>query len=137
MISYNLISFIYYGIFLTSISPEYLSESYTKSIIIFQRAHNSVEILIYFLPEIAQYDSEYVKKREISLIFLISNEKNSEALKKLYRLAKSDPQQHVINRTKCYNISSLHKCIREDDIDGFQSILSLNNFDDYLSPFAY
>lgn len=110
----------------------YLNFLFSKKILsiesIIQESHNSIVTFIYFLPEIEKYDNEYAKKREKTIMYLISEAENPEALKKLYRLVKSDPEKHVINRTKCYNISSLHKSIRDDDIDGFQSLLSLNNF---------
>ena len=58
-----------------------------------------------------------------------ANIENSEELKKLFHLAKNNPEQHIINRNKGYDPTPLHESIREDDIDTFQSLLSKNNFD--------
>lgn len=89
---------------------------------------------IKFLPEIEQYDSEYAKIRESRLNIRTSSSK----LQELYKLVKTDPNRHIINRTTYYHPSALHKCIRDDDIDTFQSLLSKNNFSvNYQIPFSY
>ena len=80
-------------------------------------------IFIKFLPEIEQYDSEYVKLRKKNLK-LFTKPKMQNLLKEV----ESDPEKHIQNRTINYHPSLLHKSIRDDDISLFQSILSKNNF---------
>ena len=86
---------------------------------------NSDEIFITFLPEITEYDSEYSNLRESRLF----EEEENDELKEYYEFVKSNPKDHFLNRQLNYHPSSLHKSIREDDIETFQSILSKNNYD--------
>ena len=47
----------------------------------------------------------------------------------MLKSVNKDPQQHIKNREINYHPSTLHKSIREDDIDTFQSLLSKNSID--------
>lgn len=81
-------------------------------------------LFINFLPEIEEYDPELAKKRVSGIL---QNSRNS-MVKNLYEIVQKDPQEHVINRSKLYHPSTLHKSIREDDIETFQSLLYKNNY---------
>ena len=52
----------------------------------------------------------------------------NEFLTSFYKEVKSDYQKHIKNRNSNYHPSLLHKAIRDDDIDTFQSLISKNNF---------
>lgn len=57
--------------------------------------------------------------------------------RKDYQDVKSDPQKHISNRSSCYHPSPLHKSIREDDIDTFQSLLYKSNYSvNYIIEFS-
>lgn len=82
---------------------------------------------IKFYPEIEQYDPEYSKLREKN-IFSEEKNPNNEQRISLFNFVKENPEKHVFYRNLNYHPSPLHKAIREDDIDTFQSLLSQNNF---------
>lgn len=54
---------------------------------------------------------------------------NKNYLEEYLEIVESDPQKHILNRNLNYHPSILHKSIREDDIDTFQSLLYKNNID--------
>lgn len=57
--------------------------------------------------------------------------------RKVYQDVKADPQKHISNRSSCYHPSPLHKSIREDDIDTFQSLLYKSNYSvNYIIEFS-
>lgn len=90
-----------------------------------------------FLPEIEQYDKQFADKRKKRFLSNI-NEKNNEFIKPFYETVISDYSQHILNRQLNYHPSLLHKAIREDDIDTFQSIISKNNIGiNNKIPFSY
>lgn len=89
---------------------------------------HSIIIFINFMPDIYKYDGRYAKIREKDLFVnvIISN---GDIYRKFKDIVKSDPQLHIKNRQLNYYPSNLHKSIREDDIDTFQSLLSQNQID--------
>ncbi|KAK8870894.1 hypothetical protein M9Y10_008806 [Tritrichomonas musculus] len=97
-------------------------------------------IFINFLPEISQYDPEYatlqkqkifnnIKVSKLSDLFVRDPYININFLREYLEKVEKDPKEHVLNRTLNYHHSKLHKSIREDDIDTFQSLLYKNNID--------
>lgn len=91
---------------------------------IIEQSRLSDEIFITFLPEITEYDKEYSEIRE--KIFF--SKENSELLTEYYQFVKNHPKEHIFYRKSNYHPSPLHKAIRNDDIQTFQSILSQNNY---------
>lgn len=83
-------------------------------------------LFIYFWPEIDQNDHEYaiIKEKDI-----YQNQNDPQIKKEIdfFDKIKANPEIHFLNRKNSYHPSSLHKSIREDDIESFQSILSKNN----------
>lgn len=81
-----------------------------------------------FYHEIADYDSEYlrlIEKRLFSTEYYTNDEQEVNFL----NYVKNNRQEHILNRELNYHPSPLHKSIRDDNIDVFQSLLSQNNFD--------
>lgn len=105
-----------------------ISYLYTKQFFpiesIFKVSNCNNEIFINFLPEIEEYDQEYAK---IKLNFFLKHNHNPK-FTKIYEDIKIDRNKHILNRSICYHPSPLHKSIREDDIDTFQSLLYKNNY---------
>lgn len=85
-------------------------------------------IFVNFLPEIREYDPEYAIIRERTLFDSLKGEYLT-FIKEFKELVDSDPKKHVKNRNLSYNPTLLHKSIRDDDIDMFQSIISRNGID--------
>ena len=100
-----------------SINYLYSKQFFSIDLIIEQS--NSVFFLfIYFSPEIDQYDHEYTKIREKDP-YLNLNDPQSQQEKKFFSKIKENPEKHILNRKNSYHPSSLHKSIREDDIEKF------------------
>lgn len=87
-------------------------------------------IFINYFPEIQEYDQKMAQcfyyqffhyKKDEDYINLL--------LKKFKNLVESDINQHIKNRQLNYHPSPLHKAIREDNIDEFQSIIAKNQID--------
>lgn len=93
---------------------------------IITKSFSDDNFFIDFLPEIEMYDKEYAVIREKKLLNVI-NEPCLREIKLFYDLVKLNPSTHILNRSLNYHPSKLHKSIREDDIETFQSILSKNN----------
>ena len=95
---------------------------YSKKIIsietIFKHSLSNNLIFIKFIPELTEYDEEYVRKREQNLHL------NENRIKQLYEDVQSNPCEHIKNRNTNCHPSPLHKAIREDNVDPFQSLLS-------------
>ena len=108
--------------YLVSINYLYFKNFFTIEDII-KKSFKSCYIFINFLPEIEKYDHEYA---ELMLKNKI-NENIKESFKSFISLIQSDYQKHILNRNSCYNQSSLHKSIRDDDINLFQKLISQNN----------
>lgn len=94
-------------------------------------------VFINFLPEIKKEDPEYAQKHRQQLFSYNYIQKLSNYyvkdpyIKKKYlieylKMVETNPEEHIKNRSLNYHPSSLHKLIREDDIDSFQSYLSQN-----------
>ena len=100
---------------------------------IIQKSIVSQKFFAYFYHEIDDYDHEYAEKRKDNI--LNGNDSNlSNFLKKVI----ANPEDHKQNREKSNNPSPLHKSIREDDIEEFQSILAKNNYDiNYNFDYSY
>ncbi|KAK8839703.1 hypothetical protein M9Y10_031407 [Tritrichomonas musculus] len=91
-------------------------------------------LFAYFYPEIDNYDHEYAEKRKKNIL---SNSSN-KLLKDFLQYVILNQEEHKKNREKHFNPLPLHKAIRDDDIELFQSILSKNNYDiDYLFNYSY
>ncbi|KAK8876611.1 hypothetical protein M9Y10_006829 [Tritrichomonas musculus] len=95
---------------------------------IIQKSVSFDVLFINFLPEIEEYDKEYSNIRENKLMNDFNDDTNINHYESFYNMVKSDPKKHVRNRNLNYHPSSLHKSIRDDDIETFQSILSKNNY---------
>lgn len=80
---------------------------------------------VYFYPEIDQYDHNYSEKLKFTILSDCYIDKD---LQKFFKTILQDPEKHKQNRDISYHPSTLHKIIREDDIDSFQSIISRNNY---------
>ena len=91
---------------------------------IVEKSFSNNEIFITFYPEIEAHDSEYAKIGEKKLFQNNINDRLTE----YFKFVKSNPKQHILYRQLSYHPSPLHKSIREDDIETFQSLLSKNNF---------
>lgn len=90
-------------------------------------------IFVNFLPEIEEYDAEYCKKREKTIL---SN--GEKKIIEFYKSIQNDRQTHFLNRKINYHPSHLHKLIRDDDVIEFQSFISKNNFDvNHQIKFSY
>lgn len=85
------------------------------------------QIFITFLPEIEKYDSEYARLREKRLLSNPESNSNQKIIK-YFQFVKSNPDHHISYRQLNYHPSPLHKSIRDDDVETFQSLLSKNNF---------
>lgn len=83
-------------------------------------------LFINFLPEIEEYDPELAEIREKNL-FPDQNDQEIQRELKFYKYVKNNRQNHLKYRNLNYHPSPLHKAIREDDIETFQSLLSKNN----------
>lgn len=94
-------------------------------------------LFVNFLPEIERYDREYVKIREKKLFYNDNNEHLVD-VETFYKIVRDDPEKHLYYRHLNHHPSSLHKAIRDDDIDTFQSLLSSNNIDvNYRFEFSF
>ncbi|KAK8882810.1 hypothetical protein M9Y10_045452 [Tritrichomonas musculus] len=94
-------------------------------------------LFVNFLPEIEKYDREYVKIREKTLFYNDNNEHLVD-VETFYKIVRDDPEKHLYYRHLNHHPSSLHKAIRDDDIDTFQSLLSSNNIDvNYHFDFSF
>lgn len=82
-------------------------------------------IFVFFLPEIEEYDPDYIQMREKNLF----DENSDQKLKQLYEFVKQNPDKHKQYRESNYHPSLLHKSIRENNIQLFQELFSKNNYD--------
>ncbi|KAK8836383.1 hypothetical protein M9Y10_039726 [Tritrichomonas musculus] len=92
-----------------------------KSII--EKSVTDPVLFVYFYPEIDEYDHEYAEK----VIYNIQNDSN-ETLSQFSDFVIKNPEIHKEYRKNHFNPTQLHKTIRNDDIDEFQSLLSKNNY---------
>lgn len=76
------------------------------------------------MTEIRKYDSEYSKFRESTFV---EGSKRQEIID-YYNYVKNNPEEHIFYRRLNYHPSVLHKSIREDNVEEFQSLLSKNNY---------
>lgn len=94
-------------------------------------------VFINFFPEIKKEDPEYAKKhlynffspnrvQNLSNYYVKDPYIRKKYLIEFLRMVQINPEEHIKNRNLNYHPSSLHKLIREDDIDSFQSYLSQN-----------
>lgn len=81
-----------------------------------------------FYHEIVSYDSEYALLIERKLLADEYYTSDEEEVNFLYYF-QNNREEHILNRELNYHPSSLHKSIRDDDINTFQSLLSKNNYD--------
>ena len=88
-------------------------------------------LLSNFYHEIVSYDSEYALLIERKLLADGYYTSDEEEVNFLYYV-QNNREEHVLNRELNYHPSSLHKSIRDDDINTFQSLLSKNNYDIYF-----
>lgn len=95
----------------------------------------SEEIFVTFLPEIEEYDEEFARVRGD---FLFNKNVQRPNLFKYYESVKNNKEDHKKYRNLNYHPSSLHKCIREDDLDTFQNYISRNNINiNYKFDYSY
>lgn len=93
---------------------------------IMKKSIDFVLIFVNFFPEIEKIDREFAEKRKKILYSL--NSPDVELIKKHFDIIQSDYSKHFENRKINYHPSPIHKAIREDDVDKFQSIVSKTNF---------
>lgn len=119
-----------YSIFNSNISSiNYLySKQFFSIETITEFSKHDILIFIYFMPDIYEYDGEYAAIRDKNL-FVNMIMSNGDIYRNFKDIVASDPQLHIKNRQLNYYPSNLHKSIREDNIDTFQSLLSQNQID--------
>ena len=89
---------------------------------------NNKVLFINFYHEIVEFDFEYSQIIENAIFKNNGDSYYDECLKNYLSFVKKNKEQHFIYRNANYHPSLLHKSIREDDIDVFQSILAKNNY---------
>ena len=104
---------------------------------IIEQSTSLIFLFIYFWPEIDQNDHEYTQIREKDP-YLNSDDPQNQREIEFFKKIKENPEKHILNRKNGYHPSSLHKSIREDDIETFQSIISKNNINfNYIIEYSY
>lgn len=104
---------------------------------IIEASYNSFILFTYFMPEIKEHDPEHTQNIINEYLSYSHFDTNFE-MHEFYLFVTQNPEKHIFYRKTFYNPSKLHKSIREDDIETFQSLLSKNNYGvNYRFKFSY
>ena len=111
---------------------------YSKNLLsiqsIIRKSIDDSSLFVYFYPEIDEYDHEYAEKKKDEFF----KYESSSQLIDFFQEVIDNPEKHKKNRERNFHLSAIHKAIRDDDIESFQSILAKNNYGiNYSFQFSY